>query len=72
MDLRYKDGQKMNKKAQLPKADNKPKFTLFWRLFPKAWVENVLLPVTNMVLDKQLKIKEFSQFIGLIYLMLTV
>lgn len=72
IDLRHEHSQQLNHRPKMPRSDFKEEFNLFWQFFPKDYIVNVVLPATNKNLTKELKIGEFSRWLGLVFLMSTI
>ena len=72
IDLHHKNGQKQNKKAHYPHVEYKPYLNIFWNFFLKMYAVDVLLKETNKELDKAVTLGEFTQFVGIIFLLSTV
>ena len=72
VDLRNENDQQRNHGARVPTSEFLQEFSLFWKFFPKKYIEQVVIPETNKQLTKPVTIGEFTRWLGLIFLMGTV
>jgi Transposase IS4 len=70
--LSHENGQQLEHNATIPRTEMNQEINLFWKFFPKQWVEEVLLPETNKHLKKPILLGEFTRWIGVCLLMSTI